>query len=129
MEELTLAILIRNHTLRGKNRGTTIRDRRHSLPRYWYLWKLKQHCPYKRRPESPIYKGWKPCKLSMVFTPDCSQLSFTKWQTKCLPDKIISLTAYLISIGSDRPIPFSIHKISYKSNNQRLLMYWWKYWH
>ena len=26
---------------------------------------------------SPINKGWKPCKLSMVFTPDCSQLSFT----------------------------------------------------
>ena len=23
-----------------------------------------------------IYKWWKPCKLSMVFTPDCSQLSF-----------------------------------------------------
>ena len=26
---------------------------------------------------SPIYKRWKPCKLSMVFTPDCSHLSFT----------------------------------------------------
>ena len=24
---------------------------------------------------SPIYKGWKPCKLSMVFTPDCSHCS------------------------------------------------------
>ena len=35
-------------------------------------------------------------------------------QTKSLPDKTISLTAYLISIGLDRPIPFSIHKISYK---------------
>ena len=31
---------------------------------------------------SPIYKGWKPCKLSMVFTPDCSQLSFIKDKQK-----------------------------------------------
>ena len=67
---------------------------------------------------SPIYKGWKPCKLSMVFTPDCSQLFFDKYyrQTKCLPDKTISLTAYLISIGLDRPIPLSTDKISYKRN-------------
>ena len=28
---------------------------------------------------SPIYKGWKPCKLSMVFTPDCSQLSHVSY--------------------------------------------------
>ena len=46
----------------------------------------------------------------MVFTPDCY------WKTKCLPDKSISLTAFLISIGLDRPIPLSTDKISYKSN-------------
>ena len=43
----------------------------------------------KRGQDSPIYKGWKPCKLSMAFTPDCSQLSFNKYykQTKCSPEK------------------------------------------
>ena len=32
--------VVKNHTLRGKNRGSTLRDRRHSIPRYWILWKL-----------------------------------------------------------------------------------------
>ena len=39
-------------------------------------------------------------------------------QTKCSPDKTISLTAYLMDIGLDRPIQFSIHKVCHKSNNQ-----------
>jgi len=120
---------LENHTLRGKNRGTTNWDRRHSLPRYWYLWKLKQHCPYKRRPE---FSNIQRMKALQAFNGVYSGLLTTilyYWQTKSLPDKTISLTAYLISIGLDRPIPFSIHKIFYKSYNQRLLMYWWKYWH
>ena len=33
---------------------------------------------------SPIYKGWKPCKLPMVFTPDCSQQSDEGQTLRCV---------------------------------------------
>ena len=55
---------------------------------------------------SPINKGCKPCKLLILFTPDCSQLSFTIKKTKCLPCKTINLT------GSDRPMPFSLKDLT-----------------
>ena len=32
--------VVKNHTLRGKNRGSTLQDRRHSIPRHWIIWKL-----------------------------------------------------------------------------------------
>ena len=55
---------------------------------------------------SPIYKGWKPCKLSMVFTSDCSQLSFTKdnvslWFDRQDSDKILMVGFQLQGEGWD----------------------------
>ena len=153
---LVIAVLLFSGLSQGANRGSLKRfimlevylnrlpDFRHIfIQRIWdladtqicrrvterKLWKLKPHCPYKMRPE---FSNIQRMKALQAFNGVYSGLLTTilyYWQTKSLPDKTISLTAYLISIGLDRPIPFSIHKISYKSYNQRLLMYWWKYWH
>ena len=39
-----LAILLRNHTLRGRNRESTKMTAGHFIPRYWYIWQVEQHC-------------------------------------------------------------------------------------
>ena len=53
---------------------------------------------------SPIYKGWKPCKPSMVFTPDCSQLSFTTDKQKA---EKISKTILIFCFFQVRPLGWS----------------------
>ena len=57
------------------------------------------------------------CLLQIVHNYPLSKTN----KIQCLPDKTISLTTYLISIGSDRHIPFSIRKISYKGNKHKTL--------
>ena len=65
-------IIEKNHTLRGRNRVNQNRTAGHFVPRYWYIWKLEQHCFC-----YIFIKGWEPWELSLVFNPDPSQLSFT----------------------------------------------------
>ena len=59
---------------------------------------------------SPIYNGWQPCKLSMLFTPDCSPLSYTN-EKKLLTWQNYQLDCVLHYHDMDSPVPLGIHII------------------